>query len=63
MWSPIVLLCLVNMTDCITVGGPLTYNKENCIESIKDTGIPYLKQKYPNRKVINFTCYDWGTDV
>ena len=63
MWSPIVLLCLANMTDCITIGGPLTDSKESCIRSISAEGIPFLKQKNPNRTVVDYTCYDWGLNT
>jgi len=63
MFSPIVLLCLANFTECVTIGGPVESTRDKCIQAIQEQGIPYLKQKYPDHVVVDYVCHDWGTDA
>jgi|TARA_R110001599_G_scaffold189247_1_gene383995 hypothetical protein len=64
MWTPIVLLCLTtNLTECIAIGGPIAFDEESCIESVKEVGLPYLKQKHTDKVIHGYQCIQWNQDT
>ena len=64
MWTPIVLLCLTaDLTDCIAIGGPISFNKASCLESIEEVGLPYLEKKHEDKVIHSYRCIQWEQNV
>ena len=61
MWSPIILLCLLtNLTECITIGGPVELSKDLCEKSIVEVGLPLLRKKYSDKVIEGYGCMRWN---
>ncbi len=65
MWTPIVLMCTMALTECNTYGGPVFRTEASCQRAIEITGLPQLREIYPSKVLIKTKCVNWAktTDI
>ena len=58
MFTPIILVCTVSA--CIAVAGPAYPDKETCERSVMEQGVTFVRQNYPEHRIVDYKCIAWG---
>ena len=59
MWTPLLLICYVDSTDCAIPNAPVYYSEEECWAALDHVVETY---KLPEgMAIMAHECYNWGT--
>lgn len=59
MWTPLLLICYVDSTDCAIPNAPAYFSEEACWSALE-----YVVDSYElpeGMAIMAYECYNWGT--
>jgi hypothetical protein len=60
MWTPLLLLCYVDSTDCAIPVAPVYWSEQECVAALE-----YAldnSQLLEGVMVLSYTCHNWGVE-
>jgi hypothetical protein len=61
MWTAVILVCASQA--CHVVGGPLMPSREACEFDLRQYGVAYIAQRYPDAHIAEMRCIEWGSST
>ena len=58
MWTAVILVCASQ--TCHPVGGPVMPSRETCEFDLRQSGVAYIAQRYPDAHIADMKCVEWG---
>mgnify|MGYP003136334650 FL=1 len=58
MWTAVILVCASQA--CHAVGGPIMPSRETCEFDLRQYGVAYIAQRFPNAHIADMKCVEWG---
>ena len=58
MWTAVILICASQ--TCQAVGGPVMPSRETCEFDLRQSGVAYIAQRYPDARIVDMKCVEWG---
>ena len=60
MWTPLLLICYVDSTDCAIHNAPAYFSEQECLDALYHAMNVY---KLPEgMTIVTYDCYNWGLE-
>jgi hypothetical protein len=60
MWTPLLLICYVDSTDCAIPNAPAYFSEQECLDALDYVlGVYQLPE---GMAIMSYACYNWGTE-
>jgi hypothetical protein len=60
MWTPLLLICYVDSTDCAIPNAPAYFSEEQCLLALDDVLKTFILSK--GMMIMGYDCYNWGLE-
>jgi hypothetical protein len=60
MWTPLLLICYVDSTDCAIPNAPAYMTEEQCLLALDDVLKTFILPK--GMMIMGYDCYNWGLE-
>ena len=60
MWTPLLLICYVDSTDCAIPNAPAYMTEEQCLLALDEVLGTFILPK--GMMIMGYDCYNWGLE-